>query len=595
MALAALVVIIVLAAIASIVAGGRIINSGLNREIEDVTGRRLTYAQGPIIKVFPALTAEFHDVSLHDWKNAGANSPILTAPIMRLSLSAFSALRNEIRITGVALEQPVFQAKSIEGALQFPFGSKSRLARMISALDKTSIELGDTNGLVLAREQAFGSVIINDGKLVFERQAKHDGSISDIDATLLWRAPGFAGSLIAVGKWLGEPTNLEANTNDVVQLLAGIDTDLAVKLNSKFINARFDGISRLLPNAYFDGKLAAGTSSLANIAKWQGIDAPIGMDDLSLTVEGTLKAESTKWQIEDSILHFGKNKGSGALAFQPLASPPSLSGTVDFADLDLTMVSALFEATAGHDHENGTRPLAIDLRISADTATFGTVALNNVAASLQLSHEASALDINDASLFGGTLQLAIKSENGTAKSNSIPQSELRVLANNIDTGMLAALGNNFAGWPKAKGTLSAILRGPRAEGMQFFDGAEGTIKLRLTEGILPGIEDAALIPQLRSGGFVPLLSKQPSAFAFNELNAEAKLAGGTLLINPLRIGINEAAIELSGAYAMKEDSLALTGKIDLAETHGEAVNGAETIPFFIGGNRHAPLMSALPK
>ena len=102
-----------------------------------------------------------------------------------------------------------------------------------------------------------------------------------------------------------------------------------------------------------------------------------------------------------------------------------------------------------------------------------------------------------------------------------------------------------------------------------------------------------MVRALRKGGFFAMKAEAPSMLSFKEINAEAILAQGTLQFNPLRIGLDKAALLLTGTYAVKDQSIALTGTLDLAEGHPEAPNGAESLKVFFGGNRDTPLMSGL--
>jgi AsmA protein len=268
-------------------------------------------------------------------------------------------------------------------------------------------------------------------------------------------------------------------------------------------------------------------------------------------------------------------------------SSPMLSGTLDFDSLDLAMLTQLFEPDKKLPNSD-TPKIATDVRISAKTASFGALSLNNVAASLQNSSSANTLDIHDATAFGGTLQMSLKKQSGTGA-----KTELRILADDIETKSLEILGLQFTGLPQARASLSAIFHAPQSNWDSFFEEAEGTVKVRLGAGTMPGLNANQMVRALRKGGFFALKAEAPSVLSFTELNAEASLAQGTLQFNPLRIGLDKAALLLTGTYAVKDQSIALTGALDLEKGHAEAPNGAESLKVFFGGNRDTPLMSGL--
>jgi AsmA protein len=586
-----LALVLALTAIASFVAGSRIIGAGLPREMNDITGRRLVFSGEPVIRIFPALTAEFRDVSLHDPKNASDLFPIVEVPVMRVSLSAFAALKGQARITGVTLEKPVFHAKANDGRLQLPFGDQARLAKLVAEISTALPEAPEGGKAAVARDNALGTIIIKDGTISLNASGAETASINDrignLDGTFNWQTATRNGNLKASFIWRGEPAKLDFTTDDVVMLAAGADTGIGVAFVSAPVTSRFTGKVRLLPSPYVEGSIVANANSLLDAAQWQGLKPPFEFAGFGLTLSGALKGDADKWQLEDSQLQWGTNKGTGGLIFQPAMTPPMLSGTLDFETLDLAMLTRLFEQSPKAQQANAPA-IGADLRISASAASFGALALSKVAASLQISKETNALDIHDAAAFGGTLQMALKSQNSPA-----PKTELRILANDVETKALAALGGPFADLPQARGSLSAILSGTNIASPEFFETAAGTVKLRLGAGTVPGMNANQMVRALRKGGFFAMKAEAPSVLSFNEINAEATLAQGTLQFNPLQIGLDKAALNLTGAYAVKDQSLALTGTLDLEAGHPEAPDGAETLNVFFGGNRKAPLMSGL--
>ncbi|MGL4405835.1 MAG: AsmA family protein, partial [Notoacmeibacter sp.] len=563
--LAVMALIIVSVAAASFLAGGRVVKAGLVNEVERMTGQRFIVSQAPKISIFPSLTAEFSDVSIHSWQNASDQLPVVEVPTLRLSLSVLSALNGDVEITRATLNRPVFYSQTVEGGWQLPFSSKADFAKLIDAFKTSLDDAAQAQSVDAARKYPLKSLVINDGTIVLGSPlaGEQAGKITTINAQILLQAPGNSAALKAGGFWQGEPVDLELSTNDIVFLLAGKDTRTSLKLNSKFLTSQFTGITRLMPNPYLEGELSAEIPSLTHLSNWQHLSMPVGVPALGLGIKGLLKADAGKLQLENAQLLFGSNRGSGVLTLLPQTSPPALSGTLDFDVLDLGMTQPLFAPLPVENKSAGSFPVAVDLRVSADTATFGTLVLSKVAATIQSTPEANALDVNDASVFGGNLQLALKRQKNDQSADAPPQLELRILADDIDTAQLSQLGLLFDRWPQARGKLSAILRSSSGDIKNFMETAEGTVKLRLSEGNIPGIDSAAILKELRRGGFMALNANHPAILPFNELNIEGNLTKGTLQINPLKIGLPSALIDLSGAYAFKEDSLALTGSVML--------------------------------
>jgi AsmA protein len=412
--------------------------------------------------------------------------------------------------------------------------------------------------------------------------------ITGLNGTVNWATSSRSGSLRLSGVWRGKTATLEVTTDDVIQLALGADAGVGVTFDVEPLTTSFTGTVRLRPAPYIEGLVAAKSASPQEVISWLGLKTPYAFSALGLTLSGALKGDSDKWQLEDSQLTWGTNKGFGGLILLPTLTPPMISGTLDFETLDLAMLSQFFDKTPGQDQYFATPAIGADLRISAAKASFGALNLNRVAASLQISKTANTLDIHDAAAFGGTLQMALKRPNGADAST-----ELRILGSEIETKALAGLGGPFIDLPQAQGSLSAILMGKNIGEPDFFETAEGTVKLRLGAGTIPGLDANQMVRALRKRGFFPLRAEAPSILSFTEINAEAALAQGTLQFAPLRIGLDKAAFNLTGAYAVKDRSIALTGTLDLEAGHPEAANGAESLKVFFGGNRDAPLMSGL--
>jgi AsmA protein len=578
-----LVVILVAGALASSFAGTKITALNLAKVLEDVSGRRVTVESTPVIRIFPALTAELRGVSFHNRGYASDQFPVLKAPVMRLSFSMFAALRGEARITGVVLEKPVFRAKAEDTSWQLPLSAQSKLSQLLGVLTASVPQEQFAAGLAEALGNALGKITVKDGTILLDQTSTN--IISGIDVIFSWMPGNSQARLSGKATWRGQPISLNATTDDIIMLAAGADTGIAVDFQAEALTSRFSGNVRLMPSPFFEGTVFAKTGSIGAATHWIGMAAPDNFAGLAMSLSGALKGDSEKWQLEESKLQLGSNEGEGGLIFQPGVAQPLLSGTLDFETLDLAQLMQVFRPKT---NQNSIPALAADLRISAATARFAALTLNKVAASLQISQQASTLDIHNASAFGGTLQMAIKNS-----AEPHIETEIRVLANDIETKALESLTGPIAGLPQARGSLSAILHGPGSIEPAFFNTAEGTVKLRLGAGTIPGLNANQIVKALRQGGFFALKAEAPSTLSFTELNAEAALAQGTLQLDTLYIGLEKAALTLTGTYAVKDQSLALTGMLDLAAGHPEAPDGAERLKVFFGGNREAPLMSGL--
>jgi AsmA protein len=572
-----LILVLAGAALAAVLAGNRISDAAIARELSDITGQRVVFASEPVISVFPALHVELKDVALHDWANASDEFPVLTVPRMRVSLSIWGALQGHVRVTGAVLDQPKFQAKAQNGNWQLPYSGQSRLAELIAILDLSQPQDQYEDALREIADNAFGDIQVINGSINLSNHAQD--MINGVNADLRWQAGTKSGRLSGDGVWRNEAVTLTLQTDNVAMLMAGADTGVSAAFESAPLKTRFTGTARLQPAPFVEGAFFGEAKSVAAAAEWLGLQTQYQVSNLGLTLSAALKAEADKWQLE----------GTGGLIFQPNMSPPMVSGTLDFNVLDLAMLRQFFSHSQTTAESAPAIPaLNSDLRISAKAASFGALALNTVAASLQISNQANTLDILNAAAFGGTLQMAIKSQTEPETGT-----ELRILGADIETKAMASLGGPFTDLPQARGSISAILKGKDLGKPDFFETAEGTVKMRLGPGTIPGLNANQLVRALRKGGFFQLKTEAPSVLSFTEINADATLAQGSLQFDPLKIGLDKAAMTLTGAFAVKDQSIALSGAVDLEAGHPEAPNGAENLKVFFGGNWQTPLMSGL--
>ena len=574
----------------SLIAGSRLVGAGLQQELGALTGRRVQIAGDPTIRVFPALEAEFTDVSLFDWTSTADTPPLMRAPALRVKLAPIAALTGRVVITHIDLAAPVFNIETgRDWSGQLPIGTASRIGRAISALGASVLAAGETEAGPEPAVPALGEVVINDGTIQFTEAGTavpNRHPVTGLDLTLDWPTASMPADLQGSAVWNGQAITFEASSERPSRLFAGVDAPVRLSLSGTPGTLQMAGTSRMTPAPYFTGTVALRAPSLPRLLAWTGVEIPLQTPETAITIDGTLTADSGKWSIDQLVLGISDTTARGALTYVP-GPPPSVTGTLDFTTLNLTETAGLFIRQPDNEQASMVDDtLRLDMRLSAKTATAGPLQVSNVAATAQINPDMAAFDVNNASAFGGTVQLALKvGANGAG-------TELRLLADGIDTTRLKALTPSLARLPPTTVAASAILKGPSGDWRDFARIAQGTVKIRTQGGSFAGVNETRLIDDLRKGGFFSP-SGGTGSLAFNEINMESTLADGTLTISRLKARLVNADADLAGAFSLGPESLALSGVLHLDATHRLAGGQEQLFRLFIGGSVDAPFVASI--
>jgi AsmA protein len=572
----------------SMLVSGAEISEALSR----ITGHRVSVALKPDISRFPGLAVTLRGLSLHDWQETDNARPVLTATKAVITLSPWAALTGRVDISGIDFGGLRVFLKPRQSGLMLPVGSGSKLAAAV-AMAKLSRE----SNSVIAMPEGSGllpaTITIEDGRLI---QSHADGTekvlLDQLSATLRTPSLDRSVSVSLTGVWRDEHIKLTLSVGDMMMLLAGGESTLAARLDADTHAATFDGRGNLGNPALFSGAFTLETDSLAGALAWNDIAMPYPASDAPLTLSGNVAVDGLKWQFSELSGRFGGSNGRGSLTILPGNTPVSVAGTLDFDTLDLAALASTLapEAPSGgglNRLPEQRQPLDLDLRVSASRASLGTLSLRDLAATTRTRADMVSIDINNAALFGGTTQLALKINRAPVPA----MMELRLLAESIDMAALAAEGAPWLAGLTTRASLSAILNGPAVAFSAFPYQASGTLKLNAGSGELRGLALSTIVSALTDGQSVPLARAPTQMVAFDELLVEGDLSQGLLNIRKFRAGLPRASVQLGGTVTLDNDGLALSGAVTLEAGHANAgADGAKTLPFLISGTRTAAVI-----
>lgn len=580
-------------------AGRTLLQSTLIQSLNEMTGRRVTL-DGPVrISVFPDLAAELDLVRISDWSARSDDPPLLMAERMVLRLAPRAALRGIVDIEGITLTRPVITLPVMKGAVTIPPGGRIwgaiAEARRMLAQNPEEVRFANSRGL------GPGSITLIDGRLGAQGE---DDALTGLNGSVTWNGSNDQLSLSLDAVWRGERLQLTGKTSDAVHLAAGRTTPLQFALTSAPAELSFDGAVTLKPTLFLDGNGTLAMTSGMRASQWIGIDSPLSRLAASVNLRGSLRGSKTSWSLGDAEFEFDKTSGRGALNLVTDETQSTLSGSLALDELDLSALTALMSPMQLTDAQTGNSSagsgkgsrVAVDLRLSAARAAFGSFVFTDVAASVQQRDAMTAFDINNAEIYGGTLQLAVRSnQSGTPRTT-----ELRILAEDIDGAAMAVAMPQLAMMPSAPLTASMILHGDGQTLTDFVKSADGSLSVRSGSGRINGMTLATLVSQVRKAEFFQLKPVPGISSPLKVLEAKANVTNGEIRFEKATIRPDDTSeIRFQGLASLSNQDLALVGTIELAPlnplrdktTDNTGDDAPEILTFFMGGGVQSVFVS----
>jgi AsmA protein len=592
---AAVTILAMLAALAAAAtaAGGRVNGETLARAITLMTGHKPAASGEARFSLWPALKVTLDGFTLRDLSGGDTGATLLSAARAEFELSRWAALAGRTEITAATFTDPEIAVLNGPDGPTLPVGRGSQLEaaalmRRLLPGGESTAPRGGASGLLPQTTR-----IIN-GKLTFTQATGGAPSvvIEAIDVELRLPQGDPSAMLFGTARIDGQPVALRLRTGDLVGLLAGFEASLNGNLTSDIATASMEGRGGFLPQPFFAGRAAFSAPSLAGAARWAGWSAPFTPEDAPVSISGRIGANGARLDMEDLSLSVGGTSGRGALSIVPGPETSSVSGSLDFEELDIETFAQSFLGPNLGGPANGATgglDLDLDLRLSARSARLGGVQLADVAATTRIAAGMVSLDVNNAAVFGGTAQVAVKAD----RQASPQQVELRVLAEDVRTSALAPVSAMLAGLLDANADASIILQGPWVSLPGFLMSARGSLKLNTGDGQISGIGLKEIVARLSDGEFGPVTQVAGASLRFREMLAEADIGDGVVQLRKARAGLALGSITLAGSHSIIGGNLALAGTIDLESGHPLAQGEAKSLPFFVGGSLGAPFLSSV--
>lgn len=594
------------------------------QEISAWTGYSVELREAPRLRVFPVLRASLDGVTLSKLTDQGAK-PFMSANRIEVELSPLDALMGRLSFSETQIVRPHFNiggpVDNFSGLLDAFASSSGRLGTAIRA--QRSLQENGANDKALAAQQAsqpFGRVVIRDGTVSFntpdsEEETKGDQQITKLNATLDWPRTSSTATLRGSAQWHGEDTQFNVTANQALTLLAGGTSDVNASFTSNPINITFDGKANISNDRFFEGALTAKTPSLSNSVRWLGLPPVAGSTEIgAFSLDSTITSTPRRLKFDNVEMITDESPAKGVIEIGFEQDTPAVTGTLAFEKVDLRRLFSIFvplpvsqprspserDQTAQDNIDTSFIDRAeLDLRLSAQTATAGPIAMTGVAAAVQIRGGRAMFDIGDAKAFNGIIQANLQ----IIRDLKTATGELRFNASDIDSSQLfAALGFDKP-FINGKGNVSLFMKGPAHRWSGLLTNSQGNVSVQLNNGQMQGFSVQDFLNKAQSQGFFALERLENVSLPFNRLDLKANLSDGVATLDNARLATNDGTFNIAGIVPFVDRSLALSGELIFPDSQpqtqqsGTDAQTVETIPtkpplhFFVGGSWDRPFIS----
>lgn len=576
-ALACLVLAAVVLTVVPYLASTRIVRDRIAVEMSSWSGFRVEIGAPPQIDLWPRFRAVVTNVTLSAWDRPSSD-PVARADRVEINLSALAALRGDAVFTGATVINPELIVVPQPGGAYLPqLAAVGRIAAGIDAA-KAAIRIKPENPDVSGMpDEPFGTIRIVDGRVT--PAGSQQSLLEGVSGVIEWSNLNRPGRVSGKAVLNDETVSFDLTSSNPLLLFAGGATDIAATLTSRPATATFQGKAKFGDGPFIEGTATMQTPSIADLAKWTRLRIPKEVGTGAAAISGQITGDTRHLKLDAAQIELQGNRGAGAVEFGLDRAVPGVSGSLDFAWLDAASLIDTF-APLATGTDSPTLPVSVDLRLSAARATVGSVALDGVAATIQVKDGLAVFDISDASAFGGTIQAGLRFDR-SSESRSV---EMRLLASDIDGSALASAAGMKRLLPIGRGTVSVILKGPAETLTGMLERAGGSVSANFGPGAIAGLDLQEFLRRSKSGGFFPLSDMAKGNLPIDGLDLEATISNGVAKINRGSARMGERVLRISGIVPYMGQSLALTGTLG-------GLDGQDETSFFVGGSWDEPFVT----
>ena len=601
------VLIVVLAVFASLplaVSSGAV-RDRLERDISAWAGHAVSLGDVPSLDFWPTPTIKLDNVEIRP-STFAEGDPILRADSIVANFNLFSAVLGAPSFSEFRLIRPTFNVELYPDATSNWSSTSGELARGVAAAvaRDQAAQAGETApaSAIIPESAALGTVTIEDGTVRWIRDPGAEAEkLTAINGTLAWTAPTAVARANLTAIFRGEQITLTGSTSAPLLLLGRRSAPVELKVASAPLNLDFTGSMSLGTDFFLSGALQLKSASVRRALEWSGADIKPGEALGALELSAKITAEQTKAKLDDLIILIDRNRGIGVLdvALRDEA-PPLVAGTLAFNTLDIASFLQAFTPLplTGKDIASTIdtrflREIGLDLRLSAQSASFGPVAMSNLAAAARVEQGRANFDVGDATAYGGSLigRIAL-SEKGIDGGVKVQMS-----ARKTNMGALFDAIGLTGPLPRGNGSLDIEVTSPYPTWATALSDLTGKIDLSVGKGVIAGLNVQKFRELAKTERFFDLDQLgEGTGFAFETARFEATIAEGEANLKTAEVIGAQQMISLSGVIPYSRSSLAIAGVLGPKPPVDGAAAAADDdalppLRFFVGGSWPRPVIS----
>lgn len=431
----------------------------------------------------------------------------------------------------------------------------------------------------LERLRSQNKIVVQGGSLFLRANGTIQSVVRDLNLVIDERSVSEPLELSGSLTWRGVPTEVSLRWP-----MGGGGAKTALSVASPLLKLRFDGTRSGPEQPIVNGLLVLSTPSVPELLRWFGEDSRLASALGALTVSADLQLKPHEASFANAIVSLDGERLDGVLKLTEAAGGRlALSGTMAGATLDIGRLvnrlplPAVDAADTSPFNLDGWTGREVDLRISVDAARLNGARLSDVATYLLIKKGRFETGLLRAGAYGGSVKarlLAISAAAGVDVKIQAGVEKLNLGQASSDLPQLSRLGGS--------GNFQLALDGTGRSFDELLGALTGRANLAVRQGEIGGVAFADLLRRAERSPAQALRDWRQGKTAFDNLTANAGIAGGLLVLTEAEMSGANFRFNLSGNASLRSRVL------DMAATLASTTSALK-LPFSLKGPVSAPV------
>jgi AsmA protein len=568
---------------APFIAATDIARRSIAAQIEEWTGRPVSFRGEPHVKLFPFLSLTIEEARIGSPPDM-SGEPLVVMDELTSKLRLLPFLVGRIDVAEFQLVRPHFTLTvDADGRANWPISQwtiSEETGSTGEGASATGSDISRIGNIKLGRFRIFDGAVTYDNL----RSGRHE-ELTGLDLKLDWPRVAEAAAGTGAFTWRGELVEFNGSVSEPLKLIAGEASAARFGIASKPLRVSFTGTVNSIASAQLDGTTSVTAPSVRRVSEWLGVPMGEGAILGAGLLDGNVNWIGPTLSFSNTHIELDGNRADGALSLDFSGDRPKMVGTLALQTLDLSAYLETFQATV---NAEGPWPLApirlpllevadADVRLSAGEILIGAARIGKSAVSAALHDGKLAVDIGEAQFYGGSLEADAEIE----MSNSSLIGSANATIRNTPAG--PAL-NDFFGLSFLDGPVSATIQiSGRGDTWGALTGAiAGTADVQVVDGNLRGIE-LGQIATLAGAPRIVDPAAGTGSIPFKSLSGSLTLGDGAIVGRDIHASGEGFTMDLGGRVSLVNDALRARGVLTASRADSERREPRD-IPFVISGS-----------